>query len=413
MKPFPLNPTVGTIKDEQIIGREQEIIKVLRLIKGQSVSIEQIRRMGKSMLLKKLAYRCNNNKLPKEFENDKIKAKYFSFQGLENLGQVIDILLKELEKEKAWYKIDFSKTYDFIRKLVSTPSIEINDAKFTLNLPEYKKSWKEIFFKTLDDIAERQENNESKLILIFDELPIMLWDWYKGGKYDEAKELLDIFRERRQDLEKKGIRFIYCGSIGIKVVLSTFKKEFGYTGEPTNDMEEFNLGALIKEEAYFLCECYTLSGFTIEQKRNKENYWDLLYKLSDGLPFYISKIFNIIQTEYDCIINENNINGAHSLLLNDPRKHNAFNQLKDRITIYYPVEQQNLSLKILTLLSKENDFLSEEEIHQKLENDTSEINTTLYQLYGDQYLIREIKDEKRVFKFKYEIFKQWWKINIA
>ena len=32
----------------------------------------------------------------------------------------------------------------------------------------------------------------------------------------------------------------------------------------------------------------------------------------------------------------------------------------------------------------------------------------LYQLYSDHYLIREVKDDKRAFKFKYEIFKKWW-----
>lgn len=412
MKPFPLNPTIGTIPDHQIIGREQEIIKILRLLKGQSISIEQIRRMGKSLLLKKLAYLCNENKLPKEFENEKIKAKYFSFQGKENLGEVIDLLIMELETLKEWYKIDFSKTYNFVRKIVGAPTIDVNDVKFTFNLPEYKKSWKEIFFKILDDIADSQESNDSKLILIFDELPIMLWDWYKAGKHDEALELLDILRERRQKLENKGIRFIYCGSIGIKVVLKTFKKEFGYTGEATNDMEEFGLDSLIKPESDLLCECYTLSGMKVIENE-KQKIWDLIYKLTNGLPFYISKIFNIIQTEYDLVINEENITKSYDLLMNNTLNHQAFNQLKDRISIYYPTEQIEISTEILKVLSKEENFINEEELLTKLNFESKEITEVLYQLYSDHYLIREVKDDKRAFKFKYEIFKKWWRINIA
>ncbi len=412
MKPFPLNPTIGTIPDHQIIGREQEIIKILRLMKGQSISIEQIRRMGKSLLLKKLAYLCNENKLPKEFENEKIKAKYFSFQGKENLGEVIDVLIKELETLKEWYQIDFSKTYDFVRKIVGAPTIDVNDVKFTFNLPEYKKSWKEIFFKTLDDIADSQENSDSKLILIFDELPIMLWDWYKASKHDEAIELLDILRERRQKLESKGIRFIYCGSIGIKVVLKTFKEEFGYTGEATNDMEEFGLDALIKSESDLLCECYTLSGMKIIEN-NKPAIWNLVYKLTNGLPFYISKMFNIIQTEFDLILNEENINKSYDLLMNSTLNHQAFNQLKDRISIYYPADQKEISIEILKVLSKEDDFILEEVLQTKLKYESKEISEVLYQLFSDHYLVREIKDDKRAFKFKYEIFKKWWRINIA
>lgn len=412
MKPFPLNPTLGTIPDHQIIGREQEIIKILRLIKGQSISIEQIRRMGKSLLLKKLAYLCNENKLPKEFENEEIKAKYFSFQGKENLGEVIDLLIKELETLKEWYQIDFSKTYDFVRKIVGAPTIDVNDVKFTFNLPEYKKSWKEIFFKTLDDIADSQENSESKLILIFDELPIMLWDWYKAGKHDEALELLDILRERRQKLESKGIRFIYCGSIGIKVVLKTFKEEFGYTGEATNDMEEFGLDALIKSESDLLCECYTLSGMEIIEN-DKPEIWNLVYKLTNGLPFYISKMFNIIQTEFDLIINEENITKSYDLLMNSTLNHQAFNQLKDRISIYYPNEQKEISIELLKILSKEDGFILEEVLQTKLNYESRKISEVLYQLFSDHYLVREVNDDKRAFKFKYEIFKKWWRINIA
>jgi hypothetical protein len=412
MNPFPLNPTIGTIPDHQIIGREQEIIKILRLIKGQSISIEQIRRMGKSLLLKKLAYLCNENKLPKEFENEKIKAKYFSFQGKENLGEVIDLLIKELETLKEWYQIDFTKTYDFVRKIIGSTTIDINDAKFTFNLPEYKKSWKEIFFKALDDIADSQKKSESKLILIFDELPIMLWDWYKAGKHDEALELLDILRERRQDLESKGIRFIYCGSIGIKVVLKTFKEEFGYTGEATNDMEEFGLDTLIKSESDLLCECYTLSGMKIIEN-DKPDIWNLVYKLTNGLPFYISKIFNIIQTEFDLIINEENITKSYDLLMNSTLNHQAFNQLKDRISIYYPNEQKEIAIELLKILSKEDDFILEEVLVTRLNNESSKISEVLYQLFSDHYLVREIKDDKRAFKFKYEIFKKWWRINIA
>lgn len=413
MKPFPLSPTIGTIRDEQIIGREQEIIKVLRLIQGQSISIEQIRRMGKSMLLKKLAHLCNEGKLPGEFKGEKIKAMYFSFQGKENLGEVIDTLVKDLDNLKEWYQIDFAKTYTLIREIVKSPALEVHDVKFTVNLPEFKKSWKEIFFKTLDDIAERQENKECKLILIFDELPIMLWDWYKAGKHDEAIELLDILRERRQKLENKGIRFIFCGSIGIKVVLKTLKDEFGYTGEPTNDMEDFNLGSLIREEAELLCECYTLSGFTLEDKNDKKKYWDLLYDLSNGLPFYISKIFNLIQTEFDLLINEDTIHKAYELLLNDTNHHKAFNQLKDRITIYYPKEQHEILFTILNLLSNENEFLSEESIKEKLKYDDNEIKESLYLLLSDHYLERHLTEGKRFYKIKYEIFRKWWKINIA
>lgn len=412
MNPYLLSPTIGTIPEDKIVGREKDIIRLLRLLLGQSVSIEEIRRMGKTLLVKKLAYWCNNNLLPKEFENENLKAKYFTFQGKHNLGELIDHLIKELEGMKDWYQIDLSNTYDFVRKLLNSSKIDFQGGSFSLNLPEFKKSWKEIFYKLLNDIANKQDKDKSKLILIFDELPIMLWEWSKQGNQEDAMEFLDILRERRQMLENKGVRFVYCGSIGIKVVLNKFRKEYSYTGEATNEMEEFNLGPFTIEEVKFLCECYTLSGFDID-KQEKESLWDEIYKVTNGIPYYISKVFNIIQTEFDKIINSETIQKAYDQIINDTNKHKAFNQLIDRINIYYPIGQSENMKSILTYLSGKNDFVDEDEIAKNTQFDNKVVTQTLYDLMSDHYLIRQIKEEKRTYKFKYEIFRQWWKINIA
>lgn len=412
MKPYPLSPTIGTFPEDKIVGREKDIIRLLRLLLGQSVSIEEIRRMGKTLLVMKLAYWCNNNLLPEEFKNEKFKAKYFTFQGRQNLGELIDYLIKELDGMKEWYQIDLSNTYDFVRKLLNSPKIDFQGGSFSLNLPEFKKSWKEIFYNLLNDIANKQAKDNSKLILIFDELPIMLWEWSKQGNHEDAMEFLDILRERRQMLENKGVRFVYCGSIGIKVVLNKFRKEYSYTGEATNEMEEFNLGPFSIEEVKFLCECYTMSGFNID-KKEKESLWDEIYKVTNGIPYYISKVFNIIQTEFDKIINSETIQKAYDQIINDTNKHKVFNQLIDRINIYYPIGQSEKMKSILTYLSGKNDFIDEDEIVKNTQFDNKSVTQTLYDLMSDHYLIRQIKEEKRTYKFKYEIFRQWWKINIA
>lgn len=411
-RPFPLNPTIGTIPPKQIVGREKEITSLLRLLKGQSVTIEELRRMGKTMVLQKLEELCNSEKVPAEFKKLKFKAKYFSFQGKQNLGEVIDLLIKDISEHKAWYNIDFTKTYAVIKGVTSAAQVEYAGAKFTLNLPEYKKSWKEIFFKTLEDIADQQEKDTSILILMFDELPIMLWEWYKEGKHEQAIELLDILRERRQNLESKGLRFIYCGSIGMQVVLNTFREKFKYTGEPTNEMEEFVIGSMSSEDAVFLCECFTLSGFEIDDDKKKE-IWSLVYELTNGLPYYISKLFNLIQTEFDTVLTENTVNEAFSLILNETRHHKAFNQLLDRLKIYYSKDRKNIMMSLLNLLSKSKELFAEEELIRQVDYDKEQVKSALYMLLGDHYLLREVGENGRSYKFKYEIFRQWWRINKA
>ena len=133
LKPFPLLPTSGTIPDEQIVGRDQEITKLLRLLRSQSVSVEEMRRMGKTLLLKTLAYLCNSNSLPKEYSKEFFKAKYISFQGKKNLGEVIDVIMKELKEFKEWHQIDFRKTYNLIRSILSDSEVEVNGTRAGLH----------------------------------------------------------------------------------------------------------------------------------------------------------------------------------------------------------------------------------------------------------------------------------------
>lgn len=413
MKPFPLLPTVGTFPPEQIVGRNQDIIKLLRLLRTQSVSLEEMRRMGKTLLVKKLEHLCNTDQLPDEFEKGQFRAKYFSFQGKKNLGEVIDGLHTGLKEFKAWYQIDFKKTYDLIRGLITAPKVEVASASFTVNLPEYQKSWKEIFFHTLDEIATAQEKVSGTLILIFDELPIMLWNWYKENKHEDAIELLDILRERRQELEKRGIRFVYCGSIGIKVVLARFKAELHYTGEPTNDMQEISLKPFNREDADFLCECFFLADFKTNASGKRQSL-ELIYKVSNGLPFYISQLFSVLMQEFNYEVNAGNIQAAFDILLNDPKHHNAFRQLVDRLHIYYPEKKCKEMISILNFLAKQDDYVREADIYSAVPIDSKDyLNECLYTLLNDHYLERMQSENDRVYRFRYPIFKSWWKINKA
>lgn len=411
-KPYKLSPTSGTMQADKIVGRDKEIINLLRLLKGQSVSVEEIRRMGKTFLVQKLAYLCNSNSLSKEFYDEKFKAKYFTFQGQENLGLLISYLITELKRLKKWYQLDFDKMLNSIKEIINSPTLTYEDVALKINLPEHKRYWRDVFNKIFDIISDDIEKNNTKLILIIDELPIMLWEWYKKGNHDDAILLLNILRERRQKLEPKGLRFIFCGSIGMQIVLDTFRTKFGYTGEATNDMAKFSIGSFSLKEVKFLCECYTLSGFQIKED-DKIILWERIHLLTNGIPFYVSKLFNIIQTEHDKEITIKSINSSYNSIVNDPIHHDKFNQLLERINIYYsePKTKAESMKAILNFLSKQEEFISEEEVIHGINHEN--IKSHLYTLFADHYLLREIKNDERYYKIKYEIFRKWWRINQA
>ena len=141
--------------------------------------------------------------------------------------------------------------------------------------------------------------------------------------------------------------------------------------------------------------------------------WQLTHKLTNGLPYYTSKVFNILQTEFDKNITTENIHSAYQDIINNSNHHKAFNQLIQRLKIYYPIQKAEMMIKILSIMAKNDKYLSEQEIVKMTNLTEVEVSQNLYELYSDHYLMRKITDGQRSFQFKYEIFKQWWRINIA
>jgi hypothetical protein len=411
MEPYPLKPSRGTFPADRIVGREKEITQLLRLLISQSVSVEELRRMGKTLLVRKLEYLCNRNLVPDEFKQEGFKVKYLSFEGIQTLGGLIDTLIHEFNKIKNWDQMDWTKTYEFVRQIIKSPKVKIGEAEFSINLPELKRTWQQLFFKVLEDIADAQETNCSKLILIFDELPLMLWEWHCNKNAEEGIELLDILRKKRQELEVKGLRFVYCGSIGMNIILRTYKKLYGYAGPATNDMHPFSVDPFTQEDAFFMCDCFEAGGFKIAKK---DQCYPLIYKFSNGLPVYISQLFNIIQIDFDYEVNKETVETAYQTILKNTNYHKDFNQLKDRINIYYPENEARVMALVLNFLSQECTFVNQNDILTGLELENQIIKDQLYQMTQDHLLSRiKIEDGTWLYQFKHEIFRQWWQINQA
>jgi hypothetical protein len=197
----------------------------------------------------------------------------------------------------------------------------------------------------------------------------------------------------------------------MNIILKTYKKLYGYAGPATNDMHPFSVDPFTSEDACFLCDCFEAGGYKIH---NKEHCYPIIYQLSNGLPFYISQLFNIIQLEFDYNVDEDTIHSSYQKIIKDPDYHNDFNQLKDRIKIYYPDNEAKVMFLILNFLSQADVLKNQNEILTGLEIDDHIIKDQLYQMTKDHLLNRTMgKDETWQYQFKHEIFRQWWQINQA
>lgn len=403
MTPYPLSPTTGTIPPDKIPGRDKEIGNLKKLLLAQSVIIEEFRRMGKTLLLQKFEYITLRDNLP-------VKAIYFTVQNVKNASEITDQLLDTLRKEEkhAGLKIAWNKCKSLYNK-IKPEQIDVKDISF--KLPDFRLHWKEALTACLEDIAEHKQVKGKGITLILDELPIMLWGWIQNKNAVEAIELLDTLRVIGQTLNKKSnLRFIICGSIGMSVVLDHLRENYQYTGEPFNDAENFSVEAMSENDGMFLCECLYLSGFTADKDREK--HFKKICELTECLPFYINKIFSIIDINYGSALTAATIEKAYFDILSDPKYSDVFDQLHTRLTTYYGPKAV-LMQKILNFLSDGDDAVSEKVILGNFEDDEQVIKKALERLTREEYLKRTFLNGKRHYNFKYTLFRKWWGMNKA
>ncbi|MBN4051602.1 hypothetical protein JYU16_02195, partial [bacterium AH-315-M05] len=118
---------------------------------------------------------------------------------------------------------------------------------------------------------------------------------------------------------------------------------------------------------------------------------------------------------YNPSIDKSAIDEALNDILDDPNDTNDFKHFYDRIDNFYP--NKILTNHILNYLSKKDEYTSEDEIAEYINNiiatDRILLNDEIDRLWRDGYLKRELKDGKRHFQFNYSIIKKWWLINKA
>ena len=146
-----------------------------------------------------------------------------------------------------------------------------------------------------------------------------------------------------------------------------------------------------------------------------EKVFDYICLRTDNLPFYIQHLFEHIYESTEKSITEKHVDDAIAYLLNDPKDEGFFNHYIDRIKTYYDKDTQKLALFILDKACRKDNYWQEDDIinlikaHDVIDDET--VKETLNLLWGDHYLIREVRENKRFYKFKYSILQDWWKVN--
>jgi hypothetical protein len=383
---------------KNIIGRVTEINSLLSILGTQSIVLSSHRRMGKTMVLKKMAVECTSN----------IKPVFIIVEGKSNPEEFVHDLYQQLVEEKI---ITMSRTNRFLTWYeTNLAGKELKEMK----LPSFRQHWKEALKKMIEDVLEQNQN--VKVVILIDEFPMMLYKFIKEyGLALEAIEILDTLREIRMLFGDKGIRFVFCGSIGITVVLDLLRKVHNYAGEPINDMSLEILDAMSPKDAELLSK-HLISTRGIEADENIEHNLQDLCKQVDCMPFYIDLVIKELFIHQRKLSYEN-IQAEVDRLISSPANQGQFNHFSDRINTYYESDIKSIAKEILDWLSKQSTPKSEDEILNNLASKRAiqldQIKPILKKLFEDLYITRILKDEKRYYEFKYSLLKKWWHVNLS
>lgn len=388
----------STKKPEDIIGRKTEMEQYWRILEKQSIMLSSVRRMGKTCILRKM---CAN---PAE---GWIGVEYF-VQGKTCPEEFTYDLVKILQDQSVLKKTKWKSFSQWAEK-------NLGDKDFgSFKIPRFKGKWKELLTDIIKEVAE----SKSKVVIMIDELPLMLWELQMKGKEEAetAMELLNTLRTLRETYEADShVRFIFCGSIGMNLVLQKFKKDFGYMGQPINNMAKVTVLAMNDSDGKELCE-YFLEGYP--QEVDQQSLINRLLQATDNIPFYIEMAFGYFEKNFIDIPTVEDVNIVFEKTLNEITESDQYSHFSERIDTYYEEDERKVAYHILNFLCQSESLKPEQDVINYLNTQSSDfeektIKDTLKKLWEDLCIERVILDDTRHYKFKYNLIRRWWKINKA
>ncbi|MDA3952116.1 MAG: hypothetical protein PF485_00580 [Bacteroidales bacterium] len=388
---IPITPsTGGAVATGDVVGRDEEISDLWSILEKQGVAFFAERRFGKSSILRKMD----------ADGQDGFVSIYKPIEGVSSPENLASVLLDRV-KEMDLIDEGVSKKIEYFYNKATNVVEEVPGVK----LKKIEYSWQKKLLYLFKKLIEKQK--DKLIIIMLDEFSIFLDELPN----DEASVIIGFFRNITFENEFKKIRFVYCGSIGIDLVLDKIKRTGHNIGDPLNHMDLYELETFTDENAIYFGKCLNL-GCDLDLA---DELIKMICERSDNIPYFIDIVFDKI-TKSKKNTELEKIEDAFEEIVNDTKGKASIKHFYDRIEHYYP--RLEISIYILNFVSKSTMLVTEAEIANNVlvhttEINRIEINKEIERLKNDGYLFRESKEEERAYGFKYSLLKLWWKRNKA
>jgi len=379
----------GHIAPSDVLGRDEFIQRLWRILERQSLTLTAVRRMGKTCISGKMVAEAPPQVLPIYRDLERVRTPLeFSEIVFNDVEGYLSTLLRTAERARQW--------------LAHVTGLEIRGL---IKLPDaVAPHWKTLLIKTIEDLVENQDRT---VILFWDEMPLMLYNIKQREGEEKAMEVLDTLRSLRQ--MNPGLRMIFTGSIGLHNVITSLKQA-GYANDPTNDMYQQDVPPLSLSDAQELAR-RLLEGEEIAPEDPQATALAIATS-ADGIPFYIHHIVDqMVQRPRP--IRVTTVREILDAFLTDPHDPWHLGYFRERIDTYYTPDERPFALGLLDILSAAGEPLAFENIFNLLKarlvtEDSEMTRHVVTLLQRDHYVLQQTDG---AFRFRFSLIKCWWQLH--
>jgi len=384
----------GYIPPDEVIGRDELIQRLWRILERQSLVLCAERRLGKTCVIKKMEAEGPQDRLP----------IYRDIENMHTPLEFVETVFRDVEGYLSGLKRTANRARQFLAQFSGA---EVGDfIKFPGVVAPH---WKALLTSIIEDLVEHQKGAHQRRTVIFfwDEMPSMLYNIKRRSGEDEAMEVLDTLRSLRQ--MHRELRMVFTGLIGLHNVITSLKRA-GYANDPTNDMYTMDVPPLSYPDAQKLARLL-LKGERI-QTDDLQATAQAIADAVDCNPQYIHHVVDKM-VERGREANVTIVGEIVAACLTDPLDNWHMSHYLRRIDTYYTPEERPFALGLLDILAASDQPLPFDDLFNLFKShmateDSEMVRHTLMLLQRDHYILQQTDGS---FHFRFPMIQRWWRLQ--
>ena len=384
-----INPG-GRLDTKDIIGRDNEIDRYWRVLQRQGLVLSAERRIGKTHILFKMREECQTGYVP-------------FYQDLESVHSVAD-LIRSIYATVQQSQGTMRKFKSFVAKWSTLLPNKIAG----IDLPTADGTWQALFVEAFDDLIRAADDN-TRILMLWDEFPLMLHNLQRKAGSDTAIQLLDHLRALRLARADR-LRFLFTGSIGLHLVLRSLR-EAGNTNDPVNDMLSLTVPPMAQRGTCELAEALLLE--TCAAPLDIPRLASEIAEQVGGFPYYVHHVVD----QLDQLRRQpklEDVSAAVAHLVYDPHDPANLNYYVSRLSSYYADDKRVRALLVLDTLARQPTLTSVPDLlnlckHHDPALADEQFLEVLTILSEDHYIERSKCASGVAYDFRWPLIKKWWK----